>query len=351
MSSSSAMNLSCPIPANESSVILLAHGEGARLSRRLIEEEILSVFDCDPLRSLSDAASLPDLRGPLAMTTDCFVVTPLFFPGGDIGRLAVHGTVNDLAVVGAEPVYLSVGLIIEEGLPIEILRRVLNSIGASARSCDVSIVTGDTKVVPRGAADRLYVTTTGIGRLHTGLNLGAQCVQPGDVVLVSGTLGDHGIAILAARESFAFSTELQSDSASVHGLVAALLDAAIAVRWMRDPTRGGLSAVLHELAEMAGLVIEIDEVRLPVNNAVRGACEVLGLDPIHVANEGKLVAVVAAQDADRALGAMRSHPLGYSAGIVGRIVERSRPQVLVRSAFGGVRVLDEPQGAPLPRIC
>jgi hydrogenase expression/formation protein HypE len=278
-------------------------------------------------------------------------VTPLFFPGGDIGRLAVFGAVNDLAVSGAEPLFLSLGLIVEEGLPISTLRQVMSSVREAANKCEVQIVAGDTKVVPRGAADQLFLHVAGLGRLRTAVDLGPHLVQPGDCILISGTLGDHGIAILTAREGFDFEGEILSDSASVFELVTGLLENEIDVRWMRDPTRGGVAATLHELVESAQITIEIDEPLLPITPVVRGACEVLGLDPLHVANEGKVVAVVSAADADRAIEIWRRMPNGACAAMIGRVFDVGRPEVLVRSALGVVRVLDEPAGAPLPRIC
>jgi hydrogenase expression/formation protein HypE len=341
----------CPVGRPEGDLILLAHGEGARLTRRLIRDEILAAFDHPILAAGADAAVLPDVDGSPVLTTDSFVVTPIFFPGGDIGRLAVHGTVNDLAVVGADPLHLAVSLILEEGLSLADLRRVLRSMRDAARECGVSVVTGDTKVVPRGAADRMFVTTTGLGRLRPGTRLGADRVRPGDRVIVSGTIGDHGMAILAAREGFAFNGALRSDTAPLHELTRLLLDSGIAVRWMRDPTRGGVAAVLHELAEASRLGVEIVEAALPVSPAVRGACELLGLDPLFVANEGKLLAVVAAEKAGRAVDLMRGHTLGRDASEIGEIVADGRAEVRIRTPFGGLRPLDEPSGAPLPRIC
>ncbi|MGL4554023.1 MAG: hydrogenase expression/formation protein HypE, partial [Gemmataceae bacterium] len=290
------MSDSCPLPHGPGPLVLLAHGEGARLSRRLVREVLLPAFDNELLRPLGDAAVLP---GGLAMTTDGYVVSPLFFPGGDIGRLAVHGTVNDLAVVGAEPMYLSLGMIVEEGLPLDTLRRVVRSVADAARACGVRVVTGDTKVVPRGAADGLFLSATGVGRLRPGVDLGPHRVRPGDAVLVSGTVGDHGMAVLAAREGLDLGDGLTSDTAPLHGLVAALLDSGVGVRFLRDATRGGVSAVMHELTEAADLEAVLEERAVPVSPAVRGACDLLGLDPLFVANEGKLVAVVAAEDAGR----------------------------------------------------
>jgi hydrogenase expression/formation protein HypE len=331
--------------------ILLAHGEGARLTRRLIRDVLLDAFDNDFLRPMADSAVLPRIDGQVVMTTDSYVVSPLFFPGGDIGKLAVNGTINDLAVSGAEPLYVSLGLIIEEGLPLETFKRLVQSIGDTARACRVQVVTGDTKVVPRGAADGLFVNTTGIGRLRTGVDLGAHRVRPGDRVLISGTIGDHGVAILSARERLEFEASLQSDTAPLHDLVESLLDTEIGIHFMRDPTRGGVSAAMHELTDAAGVSVVLNEQCIPLSEPVRGACEILGLDPLYVANEGKLMAIVAQESAERALGCLRRHPLGKASAIVGEITANSPPQVLVRGPLGGLRVLDEPSGAPLPRIC
>lgn len=344
-------SLTCPAPRTDERRILLAHGEGARLTRRLIQDEILTAFDHPSLRELGDAAKLPAIDGKLALSTDSYVVTPLFFPGGDIGRLAVHGTINDLAVSGAEPLYLTVGMILEEGLPLDTLRRVIQSIRIAAAESGVAVVAGDTKVVPRGAADQMFLNVTGVGRLREGVEIGPQYVRPGDAILISGTLGDHGIAILSAREGFDFEGPLSSDSASVLDLVSALVSARIRVRFLRDPTRGGVAAVLHELAEAARITLQIEESKLPVAPAVRGACEVLGIDPLFVANEGKVVAVVSADDAMRAEEIWRRQPLGRHGAVIGKVNSVGEASVLVQSMLRGLRLLDEPAGAPLPRIC
>jgi hydrogenase expression/formation protein HypE len=351
LSSDRAFPESCPVPHGSGDRILLAHGEGARLTRRLIREEILPAFDNDFLRQLADGAFLPEVAGRLVVTTDGSVVTPLFFPGGDIGRLAVHGTINDLAVCGAEPLYLTLGLIVEEGLPVETFRRVLRSVGDAARRCCVLVVAGDTKVVPRGAADQLFLQTTGIGRLRPGVDLSPHRIRPGDCVLVSGTIGDHGFAILSAREGLDCETSLESDTAPLHDLCASLLGCGAAIHFLRDPTRGGVSAVLREVAEAAGVAVTLEERALPISPAVRGTSEILGLDPLYVANEGKLIAIVPKDDADHALAALRAHPLGANAARIGIVHAGPGGQVLVRGTLGALRVLDEPSGAPLPRIC
>jgi hydrogenase expression/formation protein HypE len=341
----------CPLPPPPGECVLLAHGEGAGLTRRLVRDILLAALDNEWLRPLADGAVLPEPKGRIAFSTDGYVVSPLFFPGGDIGMLAVHGTVNDLAMCGAEPLYLSLGLIVEEGLPLETLRRVVRSVAESARACGVAVVTGDTKVVPRGAADGLFLHTAGVGRLRDGVDLGAHRVRPGDRILVSGPVGDHGIAVLCAREGIDMGEELRSDTAPLHGLVAALFDAKIDVHFLRDATRGGVAAVLHEVAEAAGVGAVIEEGAVPLSPAVRGACELLGLDPLHVANEGKMVVVVAAEDADRTLACLRGHERGAGGAIIGDVRAGRGGEILVRGALGGLRVLDEPAGAPLPRIC
>jgi hydrogenase expression/formation protein HypE len=347
----SAGPLACALPHAAGESVLLAHGEGARLTRRLIREVLLARLGNEFLAPLADGAVLPPVDGRVAVTTDSFVVSPLFFPGGDIGRLAVNGTVNDLAVCGAEPLYLTLALILEEGLPFATLDRVVASLADAATACGVRVVTGDTKVVPRGAADGLFVNTTGVGRVRAGLDLGAHRIAPGDAVVVSGTLGDHGLAVLAAREALGLESGLTSDCAPIHPLVTALLDGGVPVRFMRDPTRGGLAAVLHELAEASGFSLTLDERAVPLSEPVRGAAELLGLDPLYVANEGKLVAVVPAEHAARAVALLRAHPRGRAAAVVGQVGADRTGQVLVRGGLGALRVLDEPTGAPLPRIC
>jgi hydrogenase expression/formation protein HypE len=348
--------------------VTLSHGSGGKASHTLIESLILPAFSNPLLDGAADAAVLPFAELPLseggrlragtpsaggriAMTTDSYVVSPLFFPGGDIGKLAVHGTINDLAVSGARPIALSVGLILEEGLDIDLLRRVIDSMAAAAAAAGVPIVTGDTKVVHRGKADHLFVNTTGVGVVDDRARLSADSVRPGDVVLVSGFIGDHGMAVMLAREALELEADIESDSAPLHTLVADLLQAAPDTRVLKDPTRGGVGTTLNEIAQRARVAIAIEEERVPVRTAVRGACEILGLDPLHIANEGKLVAVVPRTEADGALAALRAHPLGGDAAIVGEVLQEPAGMVLLRTGIGGSRVLDMLVGDPLPRIC
>lgn len=336
-------------PNDPSERITMSHGGGGKLAHELIVRELLPVLADEELAELGDSAVV-DGAERLAFTTDSFVVKPIFFPGGDIGRLAVCGTVNDLAVAGAQPLYLSLAMILEEGLPIEDLRRIVRSAKAAAREAGVRIVCGDTKVVDHGSADGMYLTTSGIGRLPVAKRLSPRNIRPGDAVLVSGTLGDHSIAVLSAREGIEFRTDVTSDVQPLNDLAQKLLSTA-EVRCMRDPTRGGLAGILNELAESAGVAIELDEKSIPVTEAVRAACDVLGLDPIFAANEGKLVAIVSPQTAESALQALRSHPRGKNGAIIGR-VEKDRPgRVTIRTAPGGRRIVDMPVGEQLPRIC
>ncbi|MHB0936850.1 MAG: hydrogenase expression/formation protein HypE [Armatimonadota bacterium] len=332
-------------------IILLAHGAGGGKSAELVREVFLAHFANTALAQLGDAAVL-EAGGRLAFTTDAFVVAPLFFPGGDIGKLAVCGTVNDLAAMGATPVALSAAFILEEGLELDILRRVVESMARAAREAGVPIVAGDTKVVPRGSADKLFITTSGIGLLPTGRPLPApERAAAGDAVLVTGTLADHGMAVMIHREGLDFTSEIRSDCAPLAGLVAALLDAVPDVHCLRDPTRGGLAAVLNELAASSGACIEIDEEHIPVSPDVRVACELLGIDPLHVANEGKMVAILPAEHAESALAALRSHPHGRHAAVIGRVQHAPAARVHLRTPLGTLRILDVPAGDLLPRIC
>ncbi|HVT40972.1 MAG TPA: hydrogenase expression/formation protein HypE [Gemmatimonadaceae bacterium] len=333
--------------------VTLSHGSGGKSSHALIESLILPAFRNPLLDSVADAAIFSSAVGSerIALTTDSYVVSPLFFPGGDIGKLAVHGTINDLAVSGARPLALSVGLILEEGLDMAILRRVVDSMATAATAAGIPIVTGDTKVVHRGKADQLFINTSGVGVLDAGVHLAVEDVRPGDVVLVSGYVGDHGMAVMLAREALELDAAIESDSAPLHRLVTALLAAAPNTRVIKDPTRGGVASTLNEIAARTRLAIVVDEELVPVRQAVRGACEILGLDPLHIANEGKLVAIVPPEQSADALRALRGHALGADAAIVGKVLAEPEGMVLLRTGIGGSRVLDMLVGDPLPRIC
>jgi len=331
-------------------LITLAHGAGGKATRNLVEALFLDELGNEVLAGLGDAAVLPG-AGRIALTTDSYVVHPLEFPGGDIGDLAVNGTVNDLAMVGAKPLWLTAGFVIEEGFPVADLRRIAASMGRAARAAGVAVVAGDTKVVERGKADGLYVTTAGVGTVADGVDLGPSRVEPGDRVLLSGTLADHGMAVMVARGDLQLEAEIESDTAPVHELAAALVALGPALRWLRDPTRGGLATALNELAEAAGLAVVLDESALPVRPAVNAACEILGIDPLYVANEGKLIAIVAAGAADEALALLRASPLGAEAVLLGEIRAEPAGLVLLDTALGGGRIVDMLVGDPLPRIC
>ena len=344
-------NLVCPAPLPAKDTIVLGHGSGGRLSAELIRDVFLPAFR-NPILDRLDDQAVVDLNGTrLAFTTDSFVVKPLFFPGGDIGSLAVHGTVNDLAMGGAKPVFLSAAFILEEGLSVAMLRRVVQSMHAAARAAGVSIVTGDTKVVEKGCGDELFINTTGIGVVPEGVSLCANAARPGDKVLLSGSIGDHGIAILAQREGLEFESRIESDSAALHTLVADMLNVSRSIRCMRDPTRGGVSSTLNEIAAQSRVGIELIESEIPVREEVRGACEMLGLDPLYVANEGKLIAIVDAAVADEMLAAMRKHPLGRDAHIIGTLTDSHPGLVTMRTSLGTSRIVDMLAGDQLPRIC
>jgi len=329
----------------------MTHGSGGRAMAQLIEELFLRAFDNEWLRQMNDQASFGVDRGRMVMATDSHVVSPLFFPGGDIGCLSVHGTINDVAMAGARPLYLSASFILEEGFPLSDLRRIVESMANAASHAGVPIVTGDTKVVESGKGDGVFITTTGIGVVPEGVEISGDRARPGDRILVSGTLGDHGVAIMSLRENLTFETAIQSDTAALHGLVAAMLEVVPGIRCLRDPTRGGLATTLNEMARQSGVGMRIREEALPVNPEVNAACEFLGLDPLYVANEGKLVAICPAQDAERLLSAMRVHPLGQKAAIIGEVVEDAHHFVQMETAFGGSRVVDWLTGEQLPRIC
>jgi len=342
---------SCPLPLPARDRILLGHGSGGKLSADLLKEVFLPALGNPVLNRLEDQAIVSLNGARLALTTDSFVVKPLFFRGGDIGSLAIHGTINDLAMGAAEPLWLSAAFILEEGLPTETLRRVVASMREAAANAGVPIVTGDTKVVEKGSADGLFIITTGIGRVRDGVSLSVSQAQPGDSILVSGYLGDHGIAILAEREGLQFETQVRSDSAALHTLVGTLLDSTREVRCLRDPTRGGLSSTLNEIAGSSNVGMELNEVSIPVREEVRGACEMLGLDPMYVANEGKLVAIVAPSAAHAAVRALQTHPLGRDTAIIGRVTEDHRRMVVMRTPLGTTRIVDMLAGDQLPRIC
>jgi hydrogenase expression/formation protein HypE len=329
----------------------LTHGSGGRAMAQLIEELFEASFDNPILAARNDQAAFGVEAGRMVMTTDGFVISPLFFPGGDIGALAVHGTINDIAMAGARPLYLAAGMILEEGFPLADLARIVGSMAGAARAAGVPIVTGDTKVVERGKGDGIFITTTGVGIVPAGVEISAGRVRPGDRVLLSGSIGDHGVAVLSKRERLAFETEITSDQAALHGLVAEMVAAVPGIRAMRDPTRGGLATLLNEIAQESRVGFHIDERAIPVQAAVAGACELLGLDPLYVANEGKLVCFCPAAEADRLLAVMRAHPLGRQAAIIGEATDDADRFVEMETVFGGRRLVDWLAGEQLPRIC
>lgn len=354
----SAMFGACPAPQSRYEQILLGHGSGGGLTAELIHKVFVPGFDNDVLAALEDQATVRldrkqnGAKGQrVAFTTDSFVVRPLFFPGGDIGKLAVHGTVNDLAVGGAAPLFLSAAFILEEGLPIADLKRIVASMRLACEEAGVTLVTGDTKVVDRGKGDQVFITTSGIGVVPEGRRLSIGNARPGDKVLVSGTMGDHGIAIMSVREGIEFETVLESDSAPLNDLTRVMLEACPGIRCMRDPTRGGVSSALNELADASGVGVRLTESALPIRAEVKAACEILGLDPLYVANEGKLVAVLPPDQAEDCLAVMRKHPLGANAAIVGEVVEDHPGMVVMKSLVGGERVVTMLAGEQLPRIC
>ncbi len=356
-------NLQCPIPISDYPTITLAHGGGGKLSQMLIEQMFVPAFANSELATLHDGAVLDfDLAEPhapyatrnprLAFSTDSYVISPRFFPGGDIGSLAVHGTVNDLAMCGAQPLYLSAGFILEEGLPMDELWRIVQSMAAAARAAGVRIVTGDTKVVERGKGDGIFINTAGVGVIPPGIAIAPQRARPGDLILINGPIASHGIAIMSVREGLTFETAVESDSVALNGLVAAILAAGgEAVHVLRDPTRGGVASSLNEIAAAARVGMVIDEARIPVLEEVRGACEILGFDPLYVANEGKCLVIVAAEAGEAVLAAMRSHPLGRDAALIGQVVADHPRRIYLRSRIGGLRVVDMLSGEQLPRIC
>jgi hydrogenase expression/formation protein HypE len=344
---------SCPVSKSQYDHVLLGHGSGGQLTNDLIRRLFVPVFDNAVLSALEDQATLdlPRSTQRIAVTTDSFVVRPIFFPGGDIGKLAVHGTVNDLAVGGARPLWLTAAFILEEGLPLVDLQRIAASMRQACDEAGIALVTGDTKVVDRGKGDQIFITTTGVGIVPDGVSLSIRNARPGDRILVSGTMGDHGIAIMSVREGIEFETVLESDTAPLHDLARLMLETCPTIRCMRDPTRGGLASALNELAAASRVGVSIEETAIPVRPEVRGACEMLGLDPLYVANEGKLIAVVPDEKADTLLAAMRQHPRGRDAAIIGTVVANHISMVVLQSRIGGERIVTMLAGEQLPRIC
>jgi hydrogenase expression/formation protein HypE len=342
---------SCPLPISDHKNIVLAHGSGGKLSHQLIQKMVLPAFRNDLLEPLHDGAVFSVNGAELAFSTDSYVVKPIFFPGGDIGKLAVHGTVNDLAMCGAKPLYLSAAFIIEEGFSTEDLSRILQSMRQAADAAGVSLVTGDTKVVDRGKGDQIFINTAGIGAVHLGIQIRPTRAQVGDKIIVSGEIAVHGIAIMSAREGLEFETQIASDSAPLNGLVETIFAASQNIHVLRDPTRGGVTSALTEIAESAQVGIRLDERSLPISEEVKGACEILGLDPLYVANEGKLLAFVPPDEVDRVHSAMRSHPLGEKSVVIGEVVADHPRMVTMKTHVGGTRVVDMLSGEQLPRIC
>ncbi len=329
----------------------MTHGSGGRAMAQLIEELFLKHLDNELLRQANDQAAFELEGGRVVMSTDCHVISPIFFPGGDIGSLAVHGTINDVAMSGGRPLYLSAGFILEEGFPLADLERVVKSMATASQDAGVPVVTGDTKVVERGSGDGVFITTTGIGVVADGVNVSGDRARPGDVILVSGTLGDHGVAIMSSRENLEFETSILSDSASLHTLVDKMIEAVPEIHCLRDPTRGGLATTLNELAQQSGVGMVLSEADLPIRPAVTAACELLGLDPLYVANEGKLVCICPENQGDRLLDVMRRHALGAEAAVIGKVVAEDPGFVQMETSFGGSRVVDWLAGEQLPRIC
>lgn len=341
----------CPAPLRDYPAIVMGHGGGGKLSADLVRHLFLPAFRNAALEQLGDAAVVEAGGARLALSTDAFVVRPLFFPGGNIGDLAVNGTVNDLAMSGARPLYLTASFIVEEGMPLDQLGAIATTMGAAAQRAGVALVTGDTKVVDRGHGDGVFISTTGVGLVPSGVQIGPEHARPGDVVIVSGEIGVHGVAILSVREGLEFGAPIESDTAPLHELVAVLLEHGCAIHALRDPTRGGVASTLNEIAMASQVGIRLDERALPVPALVRAACEILGMDPIYVANEGKLVAIVARADAERTLELLRAQPLGARAAIIGEITAEHPGVVVARTGIGGTRVVDMQVGEQLPRIC
>lgn len=332
-------------------LITLSHGSGGKLMHKLIEELFYKHFGNEILLQQNDASILPRMEGRIAVTTDSFVVHPIVFPGGDIGKLAVCGTVNDLAMSGAVPLYITVGFIIEEGLPFTDLERIVTSLGQTAKEANVKIVAGDTKVVERGSADQIFINTTGIGVLQRDFCIGGEQAEPGDVILINGTLGDHGITVMSQRNHFDFELSLISDCGLLHDLIQEVLRASDGVKVLRDPTRGGLAVTLHEIAQQSKVSMCLKEEEIPVKEEVQAMCEIMGYDPLYIANEGKVIVIVKKEDAENVLAAMKRHPMGKEAAIIGEVLQDHRQHVYVKTAIGGTRLLHMPTGELLPRIC
>jgi hydrogenase expression/formation protein HypE len=341
----------CPAPILDHKTIVLGHGSGGKLTHQLVQKMIVPAFRNSILEAQHDGAVLPIGGTRIAFSTDSYIVDPIFFPGGDIGDLAVNGTVNDLAMCGARPQYLSASFIIEEGLPMEDLWRVLSSMKAAADRAGIILVTGDTKVIDRGKGDKIFINTSGVGIVPEGISIDPALAAPGDVVILSGPIASHGMAIMSVREGLEFETAIESDTAALNDLVERMLEAGRAIHVLRDPTRGGVASALNEIAERSGVGILIDESRIPIRTEVQGACEILGLDPLYVANEGKLLAFVSPREAERVLSVMREHPLGKESEIIGEVVPDHPQIVLMRTRIGGNRVVDMLSGEQLPRIC
>ena len=347
----SLLTASCPLPITDYKEIVLAHGSGGKLSHQLISKMIVPQFANELLAPMHDGAIFSLGEGRVAFSTDSYVVSPIFFPGGDIGKLAVHGTVNDLAMCGARPLYLSVGFILEEGLPMEEFWRIVQSMRAAADEAGVQLVTGDTKVVDRGKADKIFINTAGIGVVPSGIDIHPARAQIGDQIIISGPMAVHGIAIMSVREGLEFETEIASDTAALNGLVEEILRVCPDVHVLRDPTRGGVTSSVTEIAQSAKVGVQLQESAIPISEEVKGACEILGLDPLYVANEGKLIAVVAPAEAQDVLAAMRAHSLGRKAAIIGEVVSGHPGFVTMKTRVGGMRVVDMLSGEQLPRIC
>ncbi|PSJ18588.1 hydrogenase expression/formation protein HypE [Nitrosomonas supralitoralis] len=329
----------------------MVHGNGGRSMAQLIQQMFVAAFDNEFLRLMNDQACFPVFGGRMVMSTDSHVVTPLFFPGGDIGSLSIHGTINDIVMSGAKPCYLAASFILEEGFPLADLKRIVDSMAQATKAARVPIVTGDTKVVEKNSGDGVFITTTGIGMVPEGIYISCENARPGDKILVSGTLGDHGIAIMAWRENLSFQTNIESDTAPLHDLVAKMISTTSNIHVLRDPTRGGVASALNEIAQQSSVGMMLYENKLPILEQVQAACEFLGFDPLYIANEGKLIAICAAEDAENLLNAMQAHPLGNNAAIIGEVIEDTHCFVQMQTRFGGKRVVDWLNGEQLPRIC